>query len=231
LFVTEIVRMLPGEGVEDGHDNTTIPEGVRDAIGRRLNRLSEDCNQVLATASVVGREFDFRLLNYLMVDLTDTVLLELMDEALAAHMVEDVPEGRERYQFCHALVQETLAKELSTSRRVRLHARIGEALEELYGADARGHAAELAHHFGEVETLLGTEKLVKYSLLAGEQALASYAWEDGLAHFEEAWLPGTYPCLGQKQLPMKRLRPCCSAWHEPSPPPTDGTRLWKHSRP
>jgi predicted ATPase len=41
LFVTEIVRMLPGEGVEDGHDITTIPEGVRDAIGRRLNRLSE----------------------------------------------------------------------------------------------------------------------------------------------------------------------------------------------
>jgi hypothetical protein len=119
-----------------------------------------------------------------MVDLTDTVLLELMDEALAAHMVEDVPEGRERYRFSHALVQETLAEELSTSRRVRLHARIGEALEDLYRADAEGHAAELAHHFAEAETLLGTEKLVHYSLLAGEHALDFHAFEDAITHFE-----------------------------------------------
>ena len=39
-----------------------------------------------------------------------------------------------RYQFTHALIQETLAGELSTSRKVRLHARIAQAMEELYSS-------------------------------------------------------------------------------------------------
>ena len=67
---------------------------------------------------------------------------------------------------------------------MRLHARIGEALEAQYGGNAPDHAAELAHHFAQAEPVLGIEKLVSYSLLAGERALAAYAWEDGLAHFQ-----------------------------------------------
>ncbi len=83
-----------------------------------------------------------------------------------------------------ALIQETLAGELSTTRKVRLHARIAEALEALYGTELEAHAAELAYHFAEAEAVVGTEKLVYYSLLAGERALAAYAWEEALAHFE-----------------------------------------------
>jgi predicted ATPase len=90
----------------------------------------------------------------------------------------------DRYQFGHALIQQTLAEEVSTSRGVRLHARIAEALEALYGEDAVAHAAELAHHFAEAQTSTGPTKLACYSLLAGEQALAAYAYEDALAHFE-----------------------------------------------
>jgi tetratricopeptide (TPR) repeat protein len=89
-----------------------------------------------------------------------------------------------RYQFTHALIQETLLGELSLTRRVRLHARIAETLEALYGASAEAHAAELAHHFAEAQTVLGPEKLVRYSLIAGEGALASYGWEEALAHFQ-----------------------------------------------
>jgi tetratricopeptide (TPR) repeat protein len=57
-------------------------------------------------------------------------------------------------------------------------------LEELYGATAQTHAAELSHHFFEAELVLGPAKLAQYSLLAGEQALASSAYEDALIHFE-----------------------------------------------
>ena len=67
---------------------------------------------------------------------------------------------------------------------MRLHAQIAEALEELYGDYAEAHAAELAHHFAEAEAVLGMEKLVKYSLLAGERALGTYANEEALAHFQ-----------------------------------------------
>jgi predicted ATPase len=176
LFVIEIIRMLRQEGLEEGQDHITrIPSGVRDAIGRRLSRLSQRCNQVLTTASVIGKEFDFKLLAALSDVIAEEELLAAIDEALAAHLIEESSGGTERYRFSHALIQEVLAKEISASREVRLHARIGEALEELYGANTEAHAGELAYHFLQAASVLGAGKLVHYSLLAGEQALNSYA--------------------------------------------------------
>ncbi len=92
LFVSEIISMLPDEGQGESQDYLThIPEGVRDAIGRRLNRLSGGCNQALTTASVIGREFDFRVLRALSEDITEERLLELVDEGLEGHIIEELP--------------------------------------------------------------------------------------------------------------------------------------------
>ena len=191
LFVTEVVRLLVQDReLTADHASTRdswtvrIPEGVTEVIGRRLNRLSQRCNETLTVASVIGREFELRQLAPLIEDVSEDRMLEVLEEALAARVVEELPSAVGRYQFTHALIQETLAEELSTTRRVRLHARIAEALEELYGADAESHAAELALHYGEAQTVLGTEKLVRYSLLAGERTMAIYAYEEALAHFE-----------------------------------------------
>ena len=37
--------------------------------------------------------------------------------------------------------------------------------------------------FKEAESVLGTEKLVRYSLLAGERTSTTYAYEEALTHF------------------------------------------------
>lgn len=42
--------------------------------------------------------------------------LTVVDEALAAHLIEELPGEAESYQFTHALVQETPASELSAAR-------------------------------------------------------------------------------------------------------------------
>ena len=152
-----------------------FPEGVREVIGRRLDRLSEECNRLLITASLVGRECDFRLLGVLSRDTEEDRLFELLDEVLEARVIDDVTGRQETYQFSHSLIQRAYADKLSTSRKVRLHVRIGAASEELYAGDLAAHAAELAHHYAKAEPVTGQEKLVHYSLMAGEQALAKYA--------------------------------------------------------
>ena len=185
FFVGEVTRQVTLENItQDETWASTIPEGVRDAIGRRLNRLSDQCNQMLTTASIIGREFDFRLLIMLSGGVTQDQLLHVVEEAVSVHLIEDVRGQMDRYQFSHALIQQTVADAVTTSRRVRLHGRIAEALEALYGDDSETHAAELAHHFGEAQTSTGITKLVRYSLLAGERALAAYAYEDAITHFE-----------------------------------------------
>ena len=187
LFVGEIVRLHAQEGLERSQEiGIRIPEGVRDVIGRRLNLLSVGCNHVLTIASVIGREFDFELLNKLTDDLNQEELLHLLEEGLRAGIIEEVPDPVGTYQFSHALVQETLASELSLTRRVRLHGRIAEILESLHAEGLEGHASELAYHFVQAGAVHGGEKVIEYSKMAGDQCLFAHAYEEALLHFQRA---------------------------------------------
>jgi len=187
LFVTETVRLLIQEGditsgaqTEGGTSSweIRIPEGVREVIGRRLDRLSERCNETLTTAALVGRQFRFGVLMNLVDDVTENMLLAALDETLEARIVEEVPSEVGLYQFAHALMQETLTSELSATRTVRLHARIAVALKEFYGDEAETHATELITHFAEAETVLGSDRLIHYSSFAAASALSGYAYEE-----------------------------------------------------
>ena len=129
FFMTEVIRLFSEGGgatwaETNGRPGIRIPEGVREVIGQRLNRLSELCNQTLTIASIIGREFDFKLLRILGSEASEEQLLWALDEALKAHLIEELSGPGERYQFTHALVQQALAGELSASHRAQLHARM-----------------------------------------------------------------------------------------------------------
>ena len=187
FFLAEVIRLMASQGGtgEDGAGALGLPQGVRDVIGQRLRRLSDQCNTALATASVIGREFEFDLLARLIEPDSPEELLDFMDQAITARIIEDLPGGGVRYQFRHALMQHTLIENISSGRKVRLHARIGEVLETMYGDRPENHAAELAHHFSQAVPVLGTDKLVRYALMAGERALATYAHEEAMGHFRQ----------------------------------------------
>jgi DNA-binding SARP family transcriptional activator len=184
LFMTEIVRILVHEGKRDWDGG--VPEGVREVIGIRLDRVSPECNQLLSVAAVIGREFGLDQLSPLGDGKTDDELLALVEEALAARLVDEATASPGHFRFAHPLIRETLEAELSSARRVRLHCRIATALESLYGASAADHAAELAYHFAEAETVVGPDKVVHYCRLAGEQAYSAHAYDDAIAHFQRA---------------------------------------------
>ena len=189
FFTTEVIQLLSDRGELSGEsvggpDGIRIPEGVREVIGQRLNGLSEECNRELTKCAVLGSEFGVDALVRISPEINQDQAFELMEEALGMRLIEEVPQQLGRYRFTHALIQETLAGELSLTRRVRLHATIAEELENLYGDDLEDHAAELAHHFAMAEAALGPEKLVQYSLVAGERSLAAYAYEEALTFFQ-----------------------------------------------
>ena len=192
FFMTEAVRLLTQEGVLASGASTSsglsirIPESVRLAIHSRLGRLSPECRHALTVASVIGREFGLDQLGCLIDEPRRGRLVQAVEEARSARMIEEIPNLAGRYQFAHVLIQETLAGELPAIRRVELHAKIGEALEKLYGSDVEAHASELAHHFTEASSVVGKDKLVRHSAMAGEWALSTYAWEEALDHFQRA---------------------------------------------
>jgi DNA-binding winged helix-turn-helix (wHTH) protein len=189
FFIGEVVRLLAAEGAPAAGSDVTLagrlPEGVREAIGRRLSVLSEECNRVLSEASVVGREFDLGVLERVG-DVGAERLLEILDEAVAARLLAAVPGRPGSYRFSHGLVRETLYEELSLPLRIRLHRRVGAVLEELHGADPAPHLAELAHHFFQGAPGGDAEKAYAYALRAAERALELLAYEESARHCERA---------------------------------------------
>lgn len=214
LFVTEIVRLLvqegslSQEGVRDRRSWTVrIPAGVREVVGRRLNRLSPQCTEMLVTAAAIGREFSLRQLSAVIENATEDALLPLVEEVLAARLVDEVQSAVGRYQFANEIVRETLLDELSATRRARLHARIAESLERLYEAQPEAPVAELAHHFEAAQQVLGPAKLIKYSIAAGERALKRLAYEEALGHYERAMAArqGDVPSPGDGSFAQVRI--------------------------
>ena len=195
FFVSEVLRHLSETGVvyqRDGRwvsdvdpQEMGIPEGIREVVGRRLSALSNEANKVLSAASVIGPEFDVDLLRSVC-SLENDVVLSAVEEATESRLLEDVPGGRLRGRFSHALVRATLYDELSLVRRVRLHRAVGEAIETLRAARLDEHAAELAHQFGRAAADGETTKAVTYCTRAGDLALAQLAHHQAADHFGEA---------------------------------------------
>jgi predicted ATPase len=193
LFLTEVIRLLTQEGElapervqQRQRTSLGIPEGVRQVIGRRLNRLSPPCNQALTVASVFGREFALEEIHRLLSDARGDRLLELLEEAVAARVIEELPQTVGRYQFTHALIRATLYDELTATRRARLHHRIGEVIEELYRANLEPHLAKLAYHFFEADGRDAADKATTYAASAGGRALSLLAYEEAVHHYERA---------------------------------------------
>jgi DNA-binding SARP family transcriptional activator len=185
FFAAEIGRLLASEGA---HDQTQgrlpIPQGVREAIGLRLQRQSEACREVLTLASVIGREFGIDALERAS-GLPEDDLFVVLEEAAAARLVGDAPGTSGRLRFSHILVRDALYEDLAAPRRLRLHRAIGETLEALYARDPEPHLAELAHHFLAAGSL-EAEKAIEYAERAGDRAASQHGYEEAARHYTNA---------------------------------------------
>ncbi len=189
LFIGEIVRLLASENrlaqAADASWRVSIPETVKDVIGRRLHRLSPECAETLSTASVVGREFGLDLVERLTGRAVDE-LLAALDEAAAARVVTDVPGSPGRTRFTHQLIRDTLYDSLPQMRRLELHRSAGEAIEALAGTDVSPYLSELAHHFFHALPRAEPEVAVDYMRRAARQATALLAHEEAARLYASA---------------------------------------------
>jgi len=171
-----------------------VPEGVRLVISRRLERVSEECRAALTDAAGVGRDFTFELLQALC-DLDADALLDAVDEAERANLIvadEGAPSGAARpaeahFRFAHELIRQTLMSSLSLPRRQRLHLRVAETIERVYGGDAEAHAADLAYHLYQSGASADPAKTARYLVLAGDRAIEGAAFAEALRDYDIAF--------------------------------------------
>lgn len=163
-----------------GRNEIEIPEGIREVIGRRLNHLPATANEVLSVAAVIGREFDTDLVGAVAV-IDEDVVLDALEQAETARLIITVAGRPRRRAFVHALVRSTLYEELGTTRRLRLHRRIGESLEaRAAGAPDDATLIDLARHFGEAAGLGDVARAVDYARRAAERATRRLAHDEAV---------------------------------------------------
>ncbi len=139
FFLVEYARLA-----RDGDLATLMAEGrppaaVHEVLSRRLAHLGGETQDLLQTASVLGRIFDLSTLAAVAKVDEDTAL-DRLDPAIEAGLVSE--DGIDRFRFNHALVRDTVLSGLPQSRRGRVHARAAQAL-----IGKRNREAEIARHW------------------------------------------------------------------------------------
>ena len=184
FFVQEICSHVGETGATAGVftlEALGVPEGVKQVIGQRIARLPDGTERLLTIAALMGREFDLDLLVDVAGDDEDSVL-DALERACTARLIDEVSGAIGRYSFVHALTRDALYDSLGATRRARLHRRVADAIESRYADDLEDHYGALAFHYAAAGTDL--PKAVEYSGLAGEQALGRLAHEDAAKQFE-----------------------------------------------
>jgi len=188
FFVDELVQLLASQGRL--HDSAAaelplpLPDGVRDAIRRRLAPMPPDVLQALGAAAVIGGTFWLQTLAAVLDEPANAALTGL-ELPLRTGIVNPAREPG-RFRFAHALVRDTLLESLGATRRAHLHRVTAEVLEQAYRDDLEPHLAEIAHHYLHAATEGGAERAVDYAARAAQRAVGQFAYEEAARLYERA---------------------------------------------
>lgn len=157
---------------------------VQQIIRSWLDRIATPARQMLTAASVLAEEITFDHLCQVAA-LDQFEALTALDELLGKQLLLEV-EGQSAvvfrepmYSFSHQKVSDLVYTEAGAARQRILHRRAFEVLRR-QGASA----ADCAHHTLNAGLLAET---VHYSLIAGNEAMALFAFRVAIPHYETVW--------------------------------------------
>ena len=188
FFVEEVLKALIEQGSvrrESGRwqrcelEQLLIPQSVKEAIGHRLDRVSQECNEVLRVGAILGKVFTFEELSATAKQ-GDDKLLDALDEAVGAQLVAAVSD--ESFSFTHDKIREVLYEELNPIRRRRLHRLAAEGLQQRPGA-TQCVVEKLAHHFIQAGD---HERGLEYAKKAAHEAERVFAFDEAVAAYGRA---------------------------------------------
>ncbi len=192
LFVEELTHNLLENGSIRKKDSQyvlsrkpseiEVPDTIQGIIAARIDRVEENLKRIMQVASVIGREFAYRILQTIM-----GMREELKSQLLNLQGLEFIYEKQLfpelEYIFKHALTQEVAYNSLLLKRRKEIHEKIGKAIEEIYSERLEEYYELLAYHYVRSEN---KEKAVEYLDLANQKATKANVAEEAKAYFEQA---------------------------------------------
>jgi len=179
FVVVEVMHALREGQAVSLAQRLPLPARVRKLVLQRLERLSDPGRRLVAVAGVIGRQFDFALVQRA-ADMSEREAAEGVEELVRRRVLRGAGEG---LAFSHDHIREVATSELPPALRVALHRRVAETLEDLYAHDLAAHALALGTHYRNGQAW---EKAAAFLHMAGHQAALRSAHQEAVACFEEA---------------------------------------------
>ena len=188
FFVEEVLKALIEKGSvrrESGRwrrcemEQLLIPQSVKEAIGNRLDRVSQNSNEVLRVCAILGKVFTFEELAAATEQSEDT-LLDALDEATNAQLIAAA--SGDSFSFTHDKIREVLYEELNPIRRRRLHRHVAEGLKRRCER-APCAVEKLAHHYIQAGD---HEQGLQYAKQAAAEAVRVFAFDEAIAAYGRA---------------------------------------------
>jgi class 3 adenylate cyclase/tetratricopeptide (TPR) repeat protein len=156
FFIEEIVQSLVETGALVGSrgayrllgraEEIGVPATVQSILAARIDRLAERDKQVLQTASAIGLKFSEPILHRV-ADMGDGELPAAHALTSGEFLYQEALYPEAEYSFKHPLTQEVAYRSQLSERRVRVHAAIAHAIEEVDSEKLGERAALLAYHW------------------------------------------------------------------------------------
>ena len=191
-FIEEVVRSFIDEGavvlrngkfeVTEKIGTVALPNTINDVLMARIDRLELQARDLVKVASVIGRNFFYRILSEVA-----TTVQNIDDRLSYLKEIELIQERRRmeelEYLFKHALAQEAAYDSILPQKRKELHLKVAGSIEKVFSEKLHEFYGMLAYHCSRGENL---DKAEEYLLKAGEEALKSSASNEALHYYEEA---------------------------------------------
>ncbi len=159
-----------------------FPDTVQGVITSRIDRLAPSQQMALKVASVIGRIFNFRTL--MAIHPIEADKAELAEHVSALERLDltplESPEPDLAYIFKHIITQEVAYNLMLFAQRRELHRAVAESYEAEHASQLTSYYPLLAHHWSRAEVWT---KSYEYRMLAGDAAVALYAYAEASLHY------------------------------------------------
>jgi class 3 adenylate cyclase/energy-coupling factor transporter ATP-binding protein EcfA2 len=159
-----------------------VPDTIQGIIAARMDRLEDNLKQTMQVASVIGRDFAFRILQTI-TGLREELKAYLLNLQDLEFIYEKSLFPELEYIFKHALTQEVAYNSLLHKRKKDIHEKIGKAIEQIYAERLEEFYEMLSYHFDQGEVW---DKAVEYQVKAGVKARHGYIIQVAMNNFNRA---------------------------------------------
>lgn len=192
FFIEEVIRSFIDSGIVEIHENAfrvtdriheaDIPASINEVILARIDKLDEKTRELLKTASVIGRNFYFKVLE----EAADTIseLDERLEYLKEVQLISESKQKEEiEYLFRHALAQQATYESIVLNSKKELHLKIARSIEKVFAGNLPEFYGTLAYHYEKAENC---EKAGEYLVKAGDEAMRTAAISQAIDFIQHA---------------------------------------------